>query len=131
MYVGDADCAFKNLVNTRIRGNLTVDNRVRASASVNRRNAPHYVPLLRPASEATLPTGLQWQYAEAPWDLLNRPDLPRSGHQHGVIATSRALTLVECDRFSMRFLGTLPAALPSGAADRDQPVSEAAMSVPR
>jgi hypothetical protein len=131
MYVGDGDCAFKNLVNTRIRGMLTVDNRVRAKASVNRRNAPHYVPLLRPASEATLPAGIQWLYAEAPWDLVTRPDLPRSGHQHGVIATSRALTREECERFSMRFLGALPAAIPSAAADRDQPGSEAAFSVPR
>jgi hypothetical protein len=95
-------------------------------------NAPHYVPLLRPASFATLPTGLQWQYVEAPWDLAHRrADLPRSSHRHGVIATSRALTAEECERFSLRFLGTLPASVPSSAADLEQPDQHAPTSVPR
>ena len=65
-----------------------------------------YVALLRPASFATLPSGLQWQYVEAPWDLAHmRSDLRRSQHRHGVIATCRQLTVEECERFSLRFDG--------------------------
>ena len=39
-----------------------------------------YIPLLRPASHATLPDALQWSYVEAPAYITGRPDLPRSRH---------------------------------------------------
>lgn len=61
-----------------------------------------YRPMLRPASFATLPDDLTWEYVEAPWDLAHlRPDLPRSDNRHGVIATDRPLTSEERERFSL------------------------------
>lgn len=58
--------------------------------------------MLRPASFATLPAGLRWEYVEAPWDLAHvRSDLPRSDNRHGVIATDRSLTIEERERFSL------------------------------
>lgn len=37
-----------------------------------------YRPMARPATFATLPAGLRWEYVEAPWDLAHvRSDLPR------------------------------------------------------
>ena len=67
------------------------------------------MPQLRPASVATLPPGIQWEYTEMPWDLAHRrPELPRSGYRYGVIATSRPLTADEIERFSLRFIGTIP-----------------------
>jgi hypothetical protein len=61
-----------------------------------------YAPLLRPASYATLPRGLQWDYVEAPKDTrIDRPDLPVSKRTHGVIRTAKPLTLDVCRRFSL------------------------------
>lgn len=69
-----------------------------------------YAPLLRPASFATLPRGIVWDYVEAPWDLAHlRPELPRSAHRHGVIAVSRPLTADECEQFDLQCLGRKPA----------------------
>ena len=61
-----------------------------------------YIPLLRPASHATLPDALQWSYVEAPAYITGRPDLPRSRHPHGLIETARPLTPEEIERFSLR-----------------------------
>lgn len=62
----------------------------------------HYKPLLRPASFATLPAGMQWEYVEMPPDIAhNRPDLPRSAHRHGVISTARPLTADEREHFDL------------------------------
>lgn len=67
---------------------------------------PHkYRPLLRPAGFSTLPSGLRWEYVEAPSYITKRPDLPTSQHPHGVIAVDRALTADECDRFDLRVEG--------------------------
>ena len=62
-----------------------------------------YEPLLRPAGFETLPSGLEWEYVEAP-DYVRRPDLPLSRRRHGVIATKRPLTSAEIDRFPLRAL---------------------------
>jgi hypothetical protein len=61
-----------------------------------------YTPLLRPAGFESLPRGLTWEYAEAPWDIAHRrPDLPRSSHRHGVIEC-RPLTADECKIFDLK-----------------------------
>lgn len=61
-----------------------------------------YRPMLRPASFATLPSGLQWEYVEAPYDIAHlRPDLPVSRNPHGIIQTVRPLTTDEMERFSL------------------------------
>jgi hypothetical protein len=62
-----------------------------------------YRPKLRPASFATLPPGLKWNYAEAPamYGLANRPDLPQSRFPYGVIETERQLTPEECYTFDL------------------------------
>ena len=62
-----------------------------------------YRPLLRPASFASLPAGLRWEYVEAPamYGLCNRSELPRSAHRFGIISTDRALTPEEADRFDL------------------------------
>jgi len=60
-----------------------------------------YQPMLRPASFATLPTGLTWEYKEAPTYLPKAP-APPSRHKHGVIKTDRQLTTNECERFALR-----------------------------
>jgi len=61
-----------------------------------------YRPRNRPAGFATLPAGLQWEFAEMPPDLSHRrPDVPRSAHRYGVIATSRPLTSEELERFEL------------------------------
>jgi hypothetical protein len=71
-------------------------------------NRYFYKPLLRPASFATLPPGVQWEFFEVPADIAHRrPDLPRSDHRHGVIAIDRPLTEDECERFSLEPLGQL------------------------
>lgn len=62
-----------------------------------------YIPLLRPAGFATLPSGLSWTYVEAPSYVTRRPDLPTSRHPHGVIEC-RELTADEADRFDLRKL---------------------------
>jgi len=62
-----------------------------------------YRPLLRPASFATLPSGLGWTYVTAPWDLAHRrTDLPRSETRYGTIATDRPLTRDECEAFDLK-----------------------------
>lgn len=62
-----------------------------------------YLPMLRPASFATMPAGVGWEYVESPWDLAHvRTDIPRSDNRHGTIATNRALTADERERFSLR-----------------------------
>lgn len=62
-----------------------------------------YQPLLRPASFATLPSGVKWHYVEAPTmhGLYAGFDLPQSRHRFGVIATDRALTSQEADHFDL------------------------------
>lgn len=59
-----------------------------------------YRPILRPASSFTLPSGIQWEYVELPWDS-RRTDLPRSDNRHGVIKTDRALTSDERVHFDL------------------------------
>jgi hypothetical protein len=68
-----------------------------------------YIPLLRPASFATLPPGVQWEFFEVPADIAHRRlDLPRSAHRHGVIAMDGPpLTRDECERFSLEPFGQL------------------------
>ena len=63
-----------------------------------------YVPLLRPASFATLPRGVSWGYVEAPAmaGLTRQTDLPASRHRYGVIATDRPLTADELERYDLR-----------------------------
>jgi hypothetical protein len=62
-----------------------------------------YRPLLRPASFATLPSGLAWTFVEAPWSLTDRrPDLPRCTTRHGLIATARPLTVEECQTYDLK-----------------------------
>lgn len=61
-----------------------------------------YRPLLRHASNFTLPRGLGWRYIEAPPELAHRrPDIPASEHRYGLIETDRALTAEECEHFSL------------------------------
>lgn len=60
-----------------------------------------YRPLLRPASFATLPQGVDWRYVEVPAYITKRPDLPTSRWPHGVISTSRPLTESEMSDFSL------------------------------
>lgn len=62
----------------------------------------HYRPRNRPAGFATLPAGLQWEFVEMPPDLAHRrPELPRSAHRYGVIATSRPLKNEELECFEL------------------------------
>jgi hypothetical protein len=44
-----------------------------------------------------------WEYAEAP-AYVNRPDLPLSRYQHGVIVTAAKITSVEVEQYEMREL---------------------------
>jgi hypothetical protein len=62
-----------------------------------------YRPTLRPASFATLPHGVRWDFVEAPADV-RRPDLPRSQHRYGVIQVNRKLTADECDRYGLQLV---------------------------
>ncbi len=62
---------------------------------------------LRPASFSTLPCGvveLGWDYVEAPWQGVNRPDLPRSTSRYGVIITPFKVTSDDLDRFAMELV---------------------------
>ena len=61
-----------------------------------------YRPMLRPASMVTLPSGVAWEFVQAPWDLAHGLDLPRSDNRYGVIATARPLTVDECEAFSLK-----------------------------
>jgi hypothetical protein len=64
--------------------------------------------MIRPASFSTLPSGVKWEYVEAPPDIAHkRPDLPRSTHRYGVIATERKLTPEERERFDLQEDGLL------------------------
>lgn len=57
---------------------------------------------LRPASCATLPPGLMWEFVEMPPDIAHRrSDLPRSAHRFGVIATARPLSDDELERYEI------------------------------
>ncbi len=61
-----------------------------------------YLPRLRPASFATLPAGIKWEYVAAPWDLAHvRTDIPRAANRHGIIRTDRPLTAEERERFDL------------------------------
>lgn len=61
-----------------------------------------YRTTLRPASSSTLPSGLKWDFVEAPTRYtINRPDLPRSTHPFGVFTTERALTKEEMHHFDI------------------------------
>ncbi len=64
---------------------------------------PKYIPLLRPAGFATLPSGLAWTYVEVPHYITKRPDLPTSKHPHGAIEC-RELTADEIANFDLRAL---------------------------
>lgn len=63
----------------------------------------HYTLKYRPASFATLPPSLTWEYVEAPSmsGIICRPDLPVSSHRYGVIKTDRALSDEECTAFEI------------------------------
>lgn len=68
-----------------------------------------YICVLRPASFATLPSGIKWDYVEIPRDLEytlgpRRPDLPISRHRHGVIEIDRRLTAEECQHFDLELV---------------------------
>lgn len=61
-----------------------------------------YRPLLRLPGFATLPPGVVWEYVQMPPDLAHlRPELPRSEHRFGIIATHRALSAEECEQYSL------------------------------
>jgi len=63
-----------------------------------------YIPQLRPAGRATLPSGVTWSYVEQPAMhglVIGRPGLPISRHTYGVIETSRPLTAAEIEHFSL------------------------------
>ena len=63
----------------------------------------YYAPLLRPASGATLPAGLVWDYFQVPAEIAHRRlDLPVSSHRYGVIKTDRPLTSAEIWRFDLK-----------------------------
>jgi hypothetical protein len=63
-----------------------------------------YRPLRRPASMVTLPTGLSWEFVQAPWDLAHiRTDIPRGDTRFGLIATTRPLTADECEAFELKY----------------------------
>lgn len=63
-----------------------------------------YVPMLRPAGYATLPSGIDWEYVATGHHYTSkyRPDVPVGKTLYGVIITSRPLTHDELERFSMR-----------------------------
>ena len=64
-----------------------------------------YRPTLRPASFCTLPRGVQWEYAAAPWDIAHRrTDIPRAPNRHGIISTDRRLTAEECQQFDLEIV---------------------------
>lgn len=66
-----------------------------------------YATLYRPVARYTIPTGIEWDYVEAPCASFllhisrNRPELPLSTRQFGVISTSRALTPDELYQFEI------------------------------
>jgi hypothetical protein len=73
-----------------------------------------YIPLLRPASFATLPRGLAWSYVEAPRYITQRPDLPTSQFTHGMIEC-RELTIDECLAFDLHMVDVPSCIAPSFA----------------
>ena len=62
-----------------------------------------YRTTLRPVSSWTLPPALrdQWEYVEAPWEGVNRPDLPRSQHRFGVFRTTVEISAEDLKRFDI------------------------------
>jgi hypothetical protein len=62
-----------------------------------------YRPRLRPAYGGGVPSGVRWDYVEAPDEhiAVRRPDLPVSRHRYGVICTERELTAEECTHFDL------------------------------
>ena len=57
------------------------------------------------AQASTDNKGLKWEYVEAPPSIAhNRPDLPRSQYEHGVISTDRPLTPDERDHFDLQLI---------------------------
>lgn len=69
-----------------------------------------YKPFLRPAGRYTLPEGVTWDYVETPAmvGLANRPDLPQSRYQYGVIKVSRKLTHDEATHLDLCDFGPAP-----------------------
>ena len=63
----------------------------------------HYTLKYRPATFATLPSPLAWEYVEAPSmpGIINRTDLPISRHRYGVIKTNRPFTEDECAAYDI------------------------------
>ncbi len=63
----------------------------------------HYEVLLRPASFASLPLGVNWDYVEVPIELAGKfIDKPIAKNRHGIISTSRKLTVEELSAFDLR-----------------------------
>ena len=61
-----------------------------------------YIPQLRPASSFTLPSGVKWNWVEAPVSLASvRKDIPTSKHTYGVIEIDRALSAYEQEHFDL------------------------------
>lgn len=61
-----------------------------------------YRPRYRPPGFATLPAGLVWEFVQMPPDIAHRrPDVPRSAYRFGMIATTRALSDEELERFEL------------------------------
>ena len=88
-----------------------------------------YRPMLRPASFATLPRGLGWDYVEAPTqEIANRRGLPLSDSPHGVISTDRPLTADEMEHFDLQPVEpSKPAeAAPAAPAKIEPPATPAA-----
>ena len=72
---------------------------------------------LRPASTVTVPRGLVWEFVEMPPDIAHqRLDLPRSAHRFGVIATARALTAEELERYDIEVHPSEPVTATASAA---------------
>lgn len=65
--------------------------------------ANEYRTTLRPAAFGGMPSGVRWDYIEAPADIAhNRRDLPLSTHRYGVVRTERPLTAAEMEHFDIR-----------------------------
>lgn len=63
-----------------------------------------YRPTIRPASMVTLPSGVKWEFSQAPWDIAHiRTDIPRCDSRYGLIVTDRQLTTEECEQFSLKY----------------------------
>ena len=63
-----------------------------------------YRPMYRPAHMSSMPTGVEWDYVEAPACdpmIAVRHGLPLSKQMFGIIATSRRLTPAERVRYQL------------------------------